>query len=136
MKTDNTIHNNKPDIIIRDKGSGTCLLRDTAILRDRNVIKQEAENILKYKDLTIEIQRMWDAKTNVIPVTIISTLTISKSFRKYLETRHQGSTRNSHIGHCAHTSKSSNIKVQNVYHGKEHYLYINCNQRTSQHYIR
>jgi hypothetical protein len=26
--------------------------------RDRNVIKKEAEKILKYKDFTIEIQRM------------------------------------------------------------------------------
>jgi hypothetical protein len=25
---------------------------------DRNVIQKEAENLLKYKDLTIEIQRM------------------------------------------------------------------------------
>jgi hypothetical protein len=29
-----------------------------AILGHRNVIKKEAEKILKYKDLTIEIQRM------------------------------------------------------------------------------
>ena len=28
-----------------------------------NVIKKEAEKILKYKDLTIEIQRMWNVKT-------------------------------------------------------------------------
>jgi len=27
---------------------------------DRNVIKKEAEKILKYKDLTIEIQCMWN----------------------------------------------------------------------------
>jgi len=27
------------------------------------VIKKEAEKILKYKDLTIEIQRMWNVKT-------------------------------------------------------------------------
>jgi len=27
------------------------------------MIKKEAEKILKYKDLTIEIQRMWNAKT-------------------------------------------------------------------------
>jgi len=32
-------------------------------LGDRNVIKKEAEKILKYKDLTIEIQRMWNVKT-------------------------------------------------------------------------
>jgi hypothetical protein len=48
------------------------------------VIKKEAKKILKYKDLTIEIQRMWNVKTNVIPVIIGATGTISKSFRKYL----------------------------------------------------
>jgi hypothetical protein len=38
------------------------MLIDVAISRDRNVIKKEAEKILKYKDLTIEIQRMWKCK--------------------------------------------------------------------------
>jgi hypothetical protein len=36
----------------------------------------------KYKDFTIEIQRMWNVKTGVIPVIIGATGTISKSFRK------------------------------------------------------
>jgi len=40
--------------------------------------------ILKYKDLTIEIQCMWNVKTKVIPVIIVATGTISKSFRKYV----------------------------------------------------
>jgi hypothetical protein len=51
---------------------------------ERNVIKKEAENILKYRGLTIEIQRMWIVKTNVIPVIRGTTGTISKSIRKYL----------------------------------------------------
>jgi len=34
------------------------MLIDVTISGDRNVIKKEAEKILKYKDLTIEIQRM------------------------------------------------------------------------------
>ena len=38
----------------------------------------------KYKDLTIEIQRMWNVKTRMIPVIIGATGTISKSFRKYV----------------------------------------------------
>jgi hypothetical protein len=60
------------------------MLIDVAIPGDRSVIKKEAEKILKYEDLTIEIQRMWNVKTNVIPVIIWATGTISKSFIKYL----------------------------------------------------
>ena len=47
------------------------------------MIKKEAETILKYKDLAIEIQRMWKVKTRVTPVIIGATGTISRSFRKY-----------------------------------------------------
>jgi hypothetical protein len=49
-------------IIIRDNEKRKCMLTDVAILGDRNVIKKAAEKILKYKDLTIEIQRMWNVK--------------------------------------------------------------------------
>jgi hypothetical protein len=48
------------------------------------VIKKEAETILKYKDLTIEIQRVWNVKTKAIPVIIEADGTISESFRKYV----------------------------------------------------
>jgi hypothetical protein len=84
VQTDRTIPNNKPDIIIRDNEKGTCMLIDVAVSGDRNVIKKEAEKILKCKDLTIEIQRMWNVKARVIPVIIEATGTISKSFRKYV----------------------------------------------------
>jgi hypothetical protein len=59
------------------------MLIDAAIPGDRNVIQKEAEKILKYKELTIEIQRMWNAKIRAIPVIIGATGTVSKSFRKY-----------------------------------------------------
>ena len=48
------------------------------------MIEKEAEKILKYKYLTIEIHRMWKVKTRVIPAIIGATGTISKSFRKYI----------------------------------------------------
>jgi hypothetical protein len=60
------------------------MLIDVAISGDRNVIKKEAEKILKYKDPTIETQPMWNVKTKVIPIIIGATGTISKSFRKYV----------------------------------------------------
>jgi hypothetical protein len=46
------------------------MLIDVAIPGDRNVIKKEAENISKYRNLIIEIQRMWNMKTKVVPVLI------------------------------------------------------------------
>ena len=48
------------------------------------MIKKEAKKILKYKDFTTEIQRMWNVKSKAIPVIIGATGTISKSFRKYV----------------------------------------------------
>ena len=60
------------------------MIIDVANSGDRNVIKREAEKILKCEDLTIEIQRMWNVKTEVIPVIIGATGTVSKSFRKHV----------------------------------------------------
>ena len=77
----------------------------------QNVIKKETEKILKYKDLTIEIQRMWNVKTKVIPVIIGATGAISKSFRKHVSDI-SGTTEKRHIGHCTHSSESANVKEQ------------------------
>jgi len=83
-RIDRTISNNKPDIITCGNKKGNCMLIDAAISGDRNVIKKEADKILKYKDLKIKIQHMWNVKTRVIPVIIGATGTIPKSLRQYL----------------------------------------------------
>jgi len=49
-----------------------------------NVNKKEADNVLKYKDLMIEIQRIRNLKAKVVPLIIRATGTISKSLRQYL----------------------------------------------------
>jgi hypothetical protein len=53
----------------------------------RNGTKKETEKILKYKNLTIEIQRIWNVNTKAIQVKTGTTETISKSFREYLNNR-------------------------------------------------
>jgi hypothetical protein len=58
----------------------------------RNFIKKEADKILKYKDLTIEIRRMWNVKTKVIPVKIGATETTRKLFREYLNNLMESTT--------------------------------------------
>jgi hypothetical protein len=55
-QTDRTIPNNKLDNIIGDNEKGTCMFLDVVISRDRNAVKKETEKILKYKELTVEIQ--------------------------------------------------------------------------------
>jgi hypothetical protein len=53
VQTDRNSSNNKPDIKIRNNEKGKGILIDVANSGDRNVIKKEAEKILKYKDLTM-----------------------------------------------------------------------------------
>jgi hypothetical protein len=65
-------------MIICDNEKGTCMLIDVAIAGDRNLITKEAEKILKYENLAIEIQHMWNVKTKVIPVIRGATGNISK----------------------------------------------------------
>jgi hypothetical protein len=84
------------------------------------VIKREAEKVLKYKDIVIEIQNLWNVKTKVIPVILGATGTISKSLRQYLSNipgEHEMKEikkKGSHFGHCKHTAESANVKVQNI----------------------
>jgi len=56
-----------------------------AIPADRNVVQKEAENKLKYKRLCTEIQRMWNLKCTIVPVTIGATGIVTRSLRKNLE---------------------------------------------------
>jgi hypothetical protein len=72
---------NRPNIIDKNNDR-TCLLTDVAISSDRNVIQKEAENKLKYKNLSTEIQRMWKIKCFVIPVITGTKGIVSKSLKK------------------------------------------------------
>ena len=106
--TDRTIPNNKLNVIIRDIGKGTCMLTDVTISGDRNVIEKEAEKILKYKDLTIELLHMWNVK-------IGATGTISELLRKYLSNilgKHEiTELQKTAIVHHTHTSECTSVNV-------------------------
>jgi hypothetical protein len=58
VETDRTISNNKPDIIIRDNEKRACILIDVAISGNRNVIKKEAEKVLKYSPYNINTKHV------------------------------------------------------------------------------
>ena len=48
------------------------------------MVKTEAEKVLKYENLPIEIRRMGNVQAKVIPVIIGASGTISESIRQYL----------------------------------------------------
>lgn len=82
IQTDREVRANKPDLVLRNKLHKTCLLIDVAIPSDYNLVQKEAEKILKYKDLLIEVQRMWDVKAVIIPVVIGATGLVTNSTTK------------------------------------------------------
>ena len=115
VQRERTSRNKKPDITIRDTEQRTCMLIDVAISGDRNATKKEAERILKYKDLTIEIQCMCNVKTTAIPVITGATGTISKSIRQYVSNirgHHEVRElqKNSYFRHCSHPAERADVE--------------------------
>jgi hypothetical protein len=93
------------------------MLIDVAISGDRNVIKKEAEKILKYKDLAIKNTAQVEYKNKCDTSNNRDNWNHFKIIEKIPEqrtgkARNQGTTENSHIGHCTHTAESTDVKVQ------------------------
>ena len=59
FNTDRTITASRPDIIVKDSVNSIYKLIDVTVPSDRNIALKEIEKKSKYKDLELEIQRMW-----------------------------------------------------------------------------
>uniref|UniRef100_H2ZUK9 Reverse transcriptase domain-containing protein n=1 Tax=Latimeria chalumnae TaxID=7897 RepID=H2ZUK9_LATCH len=81
VHTDRIISANKTDIV-KDKKKKTCTLIDVTVPSDRNIAAKEMEKLIKYKDLQMEIQRIWGMHTTIIPVVIRVTGLIKKGMNK------------------------------------------------------
>ena len=80
---------------------------------------------------------MWNATAKVIPVIIWATGTISESFRQYMsnipgQQEIKELRKYSHIGHCTQTAGSADVKVQNIFHGRNNITCsTDCKYRTA-----
>jgi hypothetical protein len=83
--TDRTINANRPDIVYHNKNTRECLLIDVAIPDDNNIALKESDKLSKYRDLEIEINRMWKAKTSVIPVIVGALGSVTKRHKEHLK---------------------------------------------------
>ena len=115
VNTDRTITVNRPDIIVKDSVNTTCKLIDMTVPSVRNIAFKEIEKKSKYKDL-VDIQKMWQMKTIVIPVVVGALGTVKKG----MEEKHQESSKECfcdrdskdlHTGICANPQKGA--KYQN-----------------------
>ena len=52
---------------------------------DKNVSAKEFDKLSKYKDLQIEVERMWKLKTTVVPVVIGALGIINKNVESHIE---------------------------------------------------
>ena len=56
-----------------------------AVPSDRNTSVKVAEKLSKYKDLEIEVTKMWGMKTTTVPVVIGALEVIKKGIEKHIE---------------------------------------------------
>ena len=85
VNTDRTVTANRPDVIVKDSVNSTCKLIDITVPLDRNIARKEIEKKSKYKDLELEIQRMWHMKTIVIPVVVDALGTVKNGMVENIE---------------------------------------------------
>jgi len=78
------IEANRPDIVIKDIENKTCLLIDMSVPMEKNISIKTTEKLSKYKDLEIEIERMWNLKTSTVLVIIGALGLIKKGIENFL----------------------------------------------------
>jgi len=66
--TNRVISARHPDIVVIN--DNTMQLKDVSISTDHHIMSKENEKIEIYQDLRIELERLWQKKTLVIPIVI------------------------------------------------------------------
>ena len=85
VQTDNIIEHRQHNIVCIDKIAKSCLIIDIVILGDKNIIVKEQEKNNNYQDLRIELGKLWELKTELVPVTVGALGIISQNLKFYLK---------------------------------------------------
>ena len=86
IHTDGTIKVNRPDITMKDLEEKSCKLLDFTFLMDVNISAKGFESLSKYKDLDIEVDRVWQLITSLISLIVVGALRlVKKGTAKHLE---------------------------------------------------
>ena len=83
IHTDRELSANRPDIVVKDHQVKSCHLIDISVPSDKNTSLKTSEKLAKYKDLEIEIKRMWKMKTQTVPIIIGALGIVPRTFTHY-----------------------------------------------------
>ena len=83
IHTDRIIQANRPDIVVKNHNDKTCFPTDMSVPSDTNVSRKIFEKLSKYKDLEIEVTKMWHLKTT-LPVVIGALGMVTKAVPNYV----------------------------------------------------
>ena len=81
---DHVISARRPDIVVIDKVSSVVTLIDVSIPADKHLTVKEEEKLSKYQDLRIELERLWQKRTVMVPVVIGALGSITKRLHSFL----------------------------------------------------
>ena len=87
IQCDNVMEARRPDLILVDKKAKSCVIINVAVPRGCRLREKEIEKIEKYKNLKIELKRLWSLKkVEVVPVVVGALGCISKGFSGWMDT--------------------------------------------------
>ena len=84
IQCDRMIKHRKPDIVVIEKQTNKCFIIDVANPGDHNLERKKTEKLDNYAELRVEVARMWNKETMVIPVIIGALGSIPKDLHKFL----------------------------------------------------
>ena len=80
---DKIIPTKRPDIVVIDKKTRTTTIIDIAVPLDWKLKDKEDEKILKYQDLRMEIQKLWNTEAKLIIIIVGSLGATLMNFDKH-----------------------------------------------------
>ena len=70
IQVDRQIEYRRLDIVVMEKNTRNCLIIDVAYPVDNNLILKRNKKLDNYSELRLEIARMWDKETLIVPIII------------------------------------------------------------------
>ena len=69
IQTDHVIEARRPDLVVVDKIERSCKIIDFGVPGDSRIEEKEKGKIEKYQGLGRELQKIWNVKVKIIPLT-------------------------------------------------------------------